>query len=200
MSEYYQICLRHMRKNDNVFTFWGKNNVGYTKCIENAGLYENKNIDFKTQVEEGDFFVHKDTIENLMVKVRLPVYGEEPDTYCGLNEFLVLPNTGQVRKALGITILDIPNEGQNNSFNGSFKNTIKEQLKLVYSKTHYTVKGKKECFNEWWYYNTEVEAANKNKAIVKAQKEWFLDEYPFIEFKKMVTCSRTTKTEFDKWI
>ena len=38
-NDHYKICLRHMRKKDNVFMFWGENNSGYSKCIENSGLY-----------------------------------------------------------------------------------------------------------------------------------------------------------------
>ena len=45
----YKICLRHAGKEDNTFLFWKPNNSGYTRCVEEAGIYEeskNKIIDF----------------------------------------------------------------------------------------------------------------------------------------------------------
>ncbi|WP_418181252.1 hypothetical protein ACNSOL_12150 (plasmid) [Aliarcobacter lanthieri] len=198
-NDYYRICLRHMRQNDNVFTFWGENSSGYSKCIEKSGLYENGALDLQEQIKDGDFFVHKSMIDKLKQKVRLPIYGDKEEQYAGLNEFFVLPNTGQIRKTLGITILNIPNQGSNHSFDAYFSSSLKEKLKYEYSKTHYHVKGKEYCFNEYWFYDIEVEAKTRNEAILKAQKEWFLDEYSYLDFKKMVTCTRVKNLVFDKW-
>lgn len=203
-NKFYKICLRHMRKDDNVFIFWGANTNGYFKSLEDAGLYEDENIDFKTQVNRGDFLVHKDIVEKLSQKVRLPMYGDKIETYANRNEFLVLPNTGQVRKELGITILDIRMKGSNNSFDAYFRSTVREKLKYEYSKTHYHVKGKEECFDEYWYYDTEVEAESRNKAINKVHQSGNFGlcriDCSFIEFKKKVTCSRSRELTFHNWI
>jgi hypothetical protein len=202
-NDYYKICLRHMRKKDNVFMFWGENNSGYSKCIENSGLYQKKDVCLSKQIKEGDFLVHKTIIDKLKQKVRLPIYGDKEETYGNLNEFYVLPNTGQVRKELGITILDISLEDSNNSFNCHFGDTVKEILKYEYSKTHFHIKGKEDSFNEWWYYDIEVEAKTRDEAISKVfnSGDFGLTKHDcsFIEFKKKVTCFRVKKLVFDKW-
>ena len=61
-NDHYKICLRHMRKKDNVFMFWGENNSGYSKCIENSGLYQKTDFCLSKQIKEGDFLVHKTII------------------------------------------------------------------------------------------------------------------------------------------
>lgn len=202
-KEYYKLCLRHMKQNDNVFMFWGANNSGYTKCIENAGLYEQCEYDFEKQVNQGDILVHKNIVDKLAQKVRLPIYGEKVETYAGLNEFLVLPNTGQVRKELGITILDIKHSGSDNSFDAYFTNTVKEKLKQVLSETHFNVKGKEEYFTEYWYCDSIVEADTRSDAIFKVftSGEFGLTsvDCSYIEFKKKVVCSRVKHTVFVKW-
>lgn len=76
------------KQNDNVFYVLGENNSGYTKCIENAGFYEQEEICFKKQVKSGDILIHKSIIEKLMKKVRLPIYGDNSETYGDRNEFL----------------------------------------------------------------------------------------------------------------
>lgn len=204
MNAFYKICLRHMRQNDNVFMFWGENGSGYTKCIENAGLYENTDIEFSKQVSRGDFLVNKVIVDKLIEKVRLPMYGENIETYGGKNEFFVLPNTGQVRQELGITILDIDMKGSNDSFKAYFKNTIKEELKYEYSKTHFNVKGKPESFTEHWYYDEKIEAETRNKAIAKVFNSGDFGltsiDCTFFDFKKKVTCSRVKNLVFDKWV
>ena len=203
-SQFYKLCLRHMRQNDNVFVFWGPNNSGYYKSLEDAGLYENENIDFEKQVQHGDILIHKSIIDKLVQKVRLPMYGERLETYANRNEFLVLPNTGQVRKELGITVLDIEMKGSNNSFNAYFKDTVTEVLKYQYSKTHFHVKGKEECFTEHWYCDTKVEAETRDRAISKVLNSGDFGlttiDCSFIDFKKKVTCCRNRELVFDKWV
>lgn len=203
-NNFYKICLRHMRQRDNVFMFWGEDGSGYTKCIENAGLYEKSDIEFNKQVSQGDFLVDKSIVDKLIQKVRLPIYGEKIETYGGKNEFFVLPNTGQVRQELGITILDIDMKDSNDSFKAYFTNTVEEKLKYEYSKTHFNVKGKPEHFTEHWYCDTTIEAENRNKAIyeVFTSGEFGLTSFDcsFIEFKDKVSCSRVRNLVFDKWI
>lgn len=192
-----------MKQNDNVFMFWGENNSGYTKCIENAGTYKQEEICFKKQVKSGDILIHKSIIEKLMKKVRLPIYGDNSETYGGRNEFFVLPNIGDVRKELGITILDIKNSGSDNSFDAYFRSTVKEQLKQVLSKTHFNVKGKEEYFTEHWYCNSTVEATSRNDAIYKVftSGDFGLTSFDcsYGEFKKKVSCTRVRETVFVKW-
>lgn len=48
----YKICLRHAGKEDNTFLFWKPNNSGYTRCIENAGIYEDSEEDYKNQIKD----------------------------------------------------------------------------------------------------------------------------------------------------
>lgn len=193
-KEYYRICLRHMGWNDNCFLFWGENSLGYSRAIESIGTYE------ENETSKDDPVVPKEVVEKYKQKVRLPIYGEKVEKYGGLNEFYVLPNTGQVRKALGITTLDIRLEGNRNSFDAYFKNEIIEQFKQVKSKTHFHVKAKNHVL-EFWYLDGEFEAENRNQAILKAFNEWMLYEYDnYIEFKKDVTCSRVKTTVFDKWV
>lgn len=202
-TEFYKICLRHMKQNDNVFMFWGANNSGYTKCIENAGFYEQCENDFEKEVKMGDILVQKSKINELMKKVRLPIYGERIETYGEKNEFFVLPNTGQVRKELGITILDIQHSGSDNSFDAYFANTVKEKLKQVLSKTHFNVKGKEEYFSEYWYCDTTVEAATRNEAIYKVFTSGNFGltsvDCSYFEFKQKVSCTRVRETVFVKW-
>ena len=204
LNNYYKICLRHMRKNDNVFMLWGESNSGYSKCIEKSGLYENSDKNIQEQINDGDFLVNVSVVDKLKQKVRLPIYGDIIETYAGLNEFFVLPNTGQVRKELGITILDIEMDGSNNSFDAYFTSTLREKLKYQYSKTHYHIKGKEDSFSEWWYYDTQVKAKTRNEAIgiVFSNGDFGLTKYDcsFIEFKEKVTCSRVRNLVFDKWV
>ena len=204
MKEYYKICLRHAGKNDNTFLFWGSNASGYQRNLEEADLNEADDTKFDTQVKRGDFLVHKDFIEKYKQLVRLPKYGEKEETYAGRNEFYVLPNTGQIRKELCITSVDFSLDGDRNSFDAYFKDTCSETFKTVKSKTHFNVKGKQEYFDEWWYCDTEVEASNRDKAIYDVFKsgDFGISHYDvsFIEFKKMVTCSRTKTTVFNKWV
>jgi len=204
MEDYYKICLRHAGKNDNTLLFWGNNNAGYYRSIEDAGLYENSDIDMQTQIYRGDFLIHKDIVDKYKQKIILPTYGDKEETYARRNSFFVLPNTGQVRKELGITKLNFELEGDRNSFEAYFNNTVSEVFKYSYSKTHFNVKGKKECFDEWWYCDLEIEADNRNKAINKVFSggdfgltHW---DVSFIEFKKMVTCCRVKTKVLDKWI
>lgn len=194
MKEYYRICLRHMGKNDNCFLFWGNNSSGYFRSIEDAGLYEEK------ETGKNDPIVSKDIVDKFKKKVRLPIYGDQEDMYAGRNEFYVLPNTGQVRKALGITTLDIHLEGNRNSFNTYFKDIEIEKFKYVYSKTHYQVKAKKHV-SEYWYMDDNFEAENRNQAISKAFNTWLPSDYDsYIDFKKDVTCSRVKIKVLDKWV
>lgn len=194
MKEYYRICLRHMGKNDNCFLFWGNNSSGYFRSIEDAGLYEEK------ENTKNDPVVSKEIVNKFKQKVVLPQYGEVKETYADRNEFYVLPNTGQVRKALGITTLDIHLEGNRNSFNAYFIDIEVEKFKYVYSKTHYQVKAKKHV-SEYWYMDGAFEAETRNQAINKAFNYWMLSDYDnYLEFKKDVTCSRVKIKVLDKWV
>ena len=187
----YRICLRHMGKNDNCFLFWSPNGSGYTRALQNAGAY---NDDSKS-----DPLIHKDIIEKYKQKVRLPVYGEQIETYAGLNDFYVLPNTGQVRKELGITTLDIELDGDRNSFNAYFKDEEREVFKWKYSKTHFRVRAK-ETVPEFWYMDNAYEAENRNKAILLAFNDWIPEGYDnYIDFKKDILCSRAKELVLDKW-
>lgn len=204
MKEYYKICLRHSGKNDNTFLFWGSNNAGYYRSIEDAGIYEEPSISFEEQLLQGDFLVDKIIVEKLIKKIVLPSYGEKQETYANRNSFFVLPNTGKVRKELGITSLNFKLDGNRNSFQAYFKDEVVEKFKYKYSKTHFNVKGKQEHFDEWWYCNIKVEADNRNKAIYEVfnSGDFGITKHDcsFIEFKNMVTCTRVRKLVLDKWI
>ena len=95
-NDHYKICLRHMRKKDNVFMFWGENNSGYSKCIENSGLYQKTDVCLSKEIKEGDFLVHKTIIDKLKQKVRLPIYGDKEETYGNLNEFYVVKRSAKL--------------------------------------------------------------------------------------------------------
>lgn len=111
-----------------------------------------------------------------------------------------MPNTGQVRKALGITTLDINLEGDRNSFTAYFKDTEIEKFKYVISKTYFHVKAKNHV-SEYWYMDGEFEAENRNQAINKAFNYWMPSDYDsYIDFKKDVTCSRVKIKVLDKWM
>ena len=200
MNKYYQVCLRHMGKNDNCFLLWGKNGSGYYRSIEDSGVYAKKNEDLTTQIKRGDFLVSVEVIEKLKVKIRLPKYGDKEETYCNKNEFYVLPNTGQVRKELGITKLDIQLDGNRDSFFADFDNTIIEKYKFIYSDTHFRVRAK-EHVSEFWYMDGEFEADSRNQAINQAFNEWIPADYEnYIQFKKDVKCSRVKTKVLDKWV
>jgi len=194
MKQFYRICLRHMGKNDNCFLFWGHNNSGYYRSVDDAGLYEEK------ESSKDDPIVSKDIIDKFKQKIVLPQYGKEKETYADRNEFYVLPNTGQVRKALGITTLDIHIEGNRNSFDAYFKNTEYEKFKYVYSKTQFQVKAKNHV-PEYWYMNDNFEAKNRNQAINKSFNYWMPSNYDnYLDFKKDVSCSRVKIKVLDKWV
>lgn len=198
-KKYYQICLRHSGPEENTFLLWGDNGSGYTRNIEEAGLYTLPNETFNEQVNNGDFYIHKDIIEDMKELIRLPKYGDKEETYAGKNEFFVLPNTGQVRKKIGINKMNFYLEGNRNSFDCYFKNTYIEKYKYIYSKTHYNVKLKKDSINEWFYYQDYcVEAKTRNEAIQKAKDDWDIED-DYIKFKSMVTCQRDRKKVLDKW-
>jgi hypothetical protein len=194
MKIFYRICLRHMGKNDNCFLFWCNNSSGYTRSIEDAGVYEEK------ETSKNDPIVSKDIVDKFKKKVRLPIYGDKEDMYAERNEFYVLPNTGQVRKSMGITTLDIHLEGNRDSFNAYFKDAEIEKFKYVYSKTHYQVKAKNRV-SEYWYMDDNFEAENRNQAISKAFNTWLPSDYDnYIDFKKDVTCSRVKIKVLDEWV
>lgn len=191
----YRICLRHMRENDNVFIFWAPNNTGYVKCLEAAGLYPDSENNSKD-----DFLVPVGLIDKLKQKVVLSQYGDSENTYCGLKEFMVLPNTGQVRLALGISVLDFKLSGSNNSFSACFKNTVIEKLKYNYIDNLYRVKAK-ESVDEFWYYDETFEAETPSQAISKAYKKWdFNYHMSYIEFKGIVNCCKEKGLILDKWV
>ena len=193
-NKYYKICLRHMGKNDNCFLFWCKNSAEYIRSIEDAGFYEDKDN------SKNDPVVSKDIVDKFKQKVVLPQYGEIKETYADRNEFYVLPNTGQVRKALGITTLNIELEGNRNSFDAYFKNTEIEKFKYAYSKSCFHVKAKNHV-SEYWYMDEAFEAENRNQAINKAFNDWLPSDYDnYIDFKKDVTCSRVKIKILDKWV
>jgi hypothetical protein len=195
----YKICLRHSGPNDNTFLFWGPNNSGYTRSIEDAGLYEDSDVVYETQIKRGDFLVPYYFVQAHKEKIQLPKYSEYQELYSGRNIFNVLPNTGDIRKLLGINTLNFQLDGNRNSFNAYFKSTIKEVLKTKFSKNTYHIQGKEKYFNEWYYVECTIEAENRNKAIEKARHELYLDEYSYIEFKKMVSCKKLKETYFHKW-
>lgn len=191
----YKICLRHMRENDNVFTFWAPNSSGYVKCVEAAGLYPDSEDNSKD-----DFLVSVDLIDKLSQKVVLSQYGDSENTYCNLKEFMVLPNTGQVRLALGISVLDFKLNGSNNSFPAYFKDTVIEKLRYNYVDGLYRVKAK-ESVDEFWYFDDVFEAETPSQAISKAYKKWdFNYDMSYIEFKSIVNCCKEKKVIFDKWV
>lgn len=195
MNQNYRICLRHMGKEDNTFLLWGYNSNGYSRSIEDAGYYEENNT------SSDDPIISKAIVDKYRQKVILPQYGDRKETYSDRNEFYVLPNTGQVRRALGITKLDIKLEGSRNSFPAYFKDEYIEKFKWVYSKTHFRIRAKKDVVSEWWYYDEIIKAENRNKAIstiYRRDYDWEIAD-SFIEFKSMVTCSRTRVKVLDKW-
>ena len=199
-NEYYIVSVKHMGHSDNTFQLWGENGSGYYRSIEDSGLYELPK-DFKElELKWEKIYVHKDKLKPLFETVRLPIYGGYKETYAGRNEFTVLPNTGQVRKALGITTHDIRIEGNRDSFDAYFVDTVREKFKNEYSKTHFNVRLKQLAGVEWWHYQDyQTEAKTRNEAILKAKKDWWFDE-SYIEFKSMVTCSRSEIKVLDKWI
>ena len=194
----YKICLRHAGEKDNTFLFWCPNNSGYTRCIEEAGIYEDSDLEYQKQVEQGDFLVPVDIVLNNIKEIQLPKYGDYTEEYSGRNIFSVLPNTGDIRKLLGITRLVFKLEGDRNSFNAYFESNVIEEFTYRFG-NKYHIQGKKEYFNEWFYVECTVEAENRNQAIERARYELFLDEYSYIEFKKMVTCKREKSLHFVKW-
>src|SRR5574344_1149870 len=140
----YKICLRHAGKEDNTFLFWKPNNSGYTRCIENAGIYEDSEEDYKNQIKEGDFLVSVDFVLENSKEIQLSKCGDYIDKYDGKNIFSVLPNTGDIRKLLNITIMDFKLDGNRNSFNAYFKSTIIEDFKTKLGKK-YVIQGKEDC-------------------------------------------------------
>jgi len=193
-KEYYYITLSHSRAGDNVFQFWKSNHNGYTKAYENAGVYnEPYGLSKVGELYHEQLTVDKELVDGLIVELKL---GED---YAGLNNFHVLPNIGKVRKALGITVFDFRLDGENNSFCANFKDEIYEKTKVVRSDDIYHVKAKTHV-SEFWYLDGMFEAENRNKAILKAFKEWIPMDYDtYLDFKKDVTCSKKRETVFDGW-
>lgn len=199
MKEYYIVSFKHIGSQDNSFEFWRPNGGGYTRAIEEAGLYELEN-DFERQKSMFKAFIHKDIIEKLKQPITLPKYGNVVEKYAGLNEFHVLPNTGQVRKLIGITKLDFNINGNRDSFDAYFTDEVLEKYKYVYQDGSYTVKAKESEISEHWFYDEEFKAKSRNKAILQAYKEWDFWEMTYIEFKSKVTCRKTKVQVLDKWV
>ena len=205
-----------MGEYDNCFLFWSNHASGYTRAIQLA--------DSVTEGSKDDPIVSKELVDKYKQLVVLPQYGEHKETYAGLNEFYVLPNTGQVRQALGITTLDIHLEGNRNSFTAYFKDTVIEVFKQVRTKGVYScsLKEANPFIDEWSYYQDEVyEAETRNKAIFKfisdrhiedeadswqfdKRNDYFTDKAdlklaPILLAKKYITCKLQTTTVLDKW-
>lgn len=200
-KEYYKICLRHMGKKDNTFLFWGENSSGYYRSIEDAGLYEESEFSFDEQLKHGDIYIEKSIVDNYQEEIILPKYGETQETYANRSSFNVLPNTGQIRKELGITTLDIRLDGNRNSFNAYFKDTCIEVFKEVYEEDLYIVKGKAEYYQEYWWFINTYKATDRNKAIYQAFKSGDFDTGTdsLIDFSKTITCKKSKTIIFDKW-
>jgi hypothetical protein len=188
---FYILSIKWTNQNDEVFTFWCPNNSGYTKDIEKAGLYPKD----KTIIREGIVFVKKDIIEK---------YKKEVKNKYSKKNYFVLPNRGQIRKDIGITKFDFKYsdtrernllwESEHILFD--LANTFIEEEKIV-TTNRYNVK-LKECQEEFWLFDAQFEAETRNEAILKAQKEWLVDE-SYIEFKNMVSAKKVKETIFNGW-
>lgn len=182
-----------MGKNDNCFLLWGKDGGGYYRSIEDSGFYN------ENETSNDDPIVLKSIVDKLKQKIVMPQYGDNKECYAGRSEFYVLPNTGQVRKELGITTLDIQLEGDRNSFYAHFKDTKIEVFKRVKSKKWFRVKAKQHV-SEFWYLDGLFDAKTRSKSISDAFYEWMPSDYDnYIDFKKDVTCRRETTLILDRW-
>ena len=184
MEEYFKICLRHMGKDDNCFLLWGEGSAGYYRNLSSCGTYTiGEHKSYLLENNRDDFLVSKELVSKYKQKVILPSYGDKKELYAGENEFYVLPNTGQVRKALKITTLDIQLDGNRNSFTAYFDDIEIEVFKYEHSKTHFHVRAK-EYVSEYWHLDGQYEAENRNKAILMAFNDWIPDDYDtYIAFK-----------------
>lgn len=179
MKDYYIVSFKHIGNQDNSFEFWGENSSGYTRAIENAGLYElPENLDEDYQKSMHKKYVHKDIIDKLKQKIILAKSGDYQEKYAGLSEFFVLPNTGQVRRELELTKLDFNIDGNRDSFNAYFKDTCYEKYKYVKQENIYvcSLKENNPFIGEYWYYqNEEYNAKTRDSAIFKFIKDRELD-------------------------
>lgn len=223
--KYYKILLRHsFGKRDNCFVFHCPSNCGYTRALEASGLYElPENYDTHDQSGKGDIYASEEIVSKFKEKVRLPIYGDKKEEHSGLNEFFVLPNTGQVRKELGVTTLDMLDIEQRENFSVYFRDEIFEEFKYIKEPNVYvcSLKENNPLTNEWFYYqDEEYETKSRDAAIFKFIKDRYLDdlaeEYKFkneyeakynndynlnnkLVAKKYVSCKQKKKLVFDKW-
>jgi len=190
MSEFYIISTKWTSDKDNIFTLWSPNNSGYCQIIERAGIY----AEDKTKLNEGILYVEKHIIDKL-IKTVSGVYND-----FGMETFSVLPNSGEVRKALGVTKYNLKEKGYSNKYFGLyFPSKIYELSKTITSEDEYHVKAK-EYVDEFWYMDGVFKAENRNKAILEAYKEFAPADYEsYLDFKKDVTCKKAKTIIFDKW-
>lgn len=205
---YYQICLRHSSPKDNVFLFHADHCSGYSRAIEKADLFSKDEIefpeDFREQVSHGDFYVHKDVVDLLIdhysFSDKLPLNVN----YAGMRELTVLPNTGQVRRVLGITtenfILD--GENRNYSFSKKYPDTVIEKFKKVVVENKYRVQIKPELYSDWGNLDDIFDAESRSSAISQAYSDWHIahEDISYFEFKSMVLSSKHKIKVLDKWV
>lgn len=122
-GDYYRLCYDTWENMTILFYCGVKTIQDSYRSIEDCGLY---GIDSNSK---DDPLVHKDIVEKYKQKIVLPQYGDKKELYADRNSFYVLPNTGQVRKAIGITRLDIQLDGNRDSFNAYFKDEAIEEFK-----------------------------------------------------------------------
>jgi len=189
-KEFYIISTKWTYCEDNIFTLWSPNNNGYCQMIDRAGIYKED----KTKLDEGILYIEKHIIDNL-IKTVSGVYND-----FDMETFSILPNTGEIRKALGITKYDLQYKTYKSAYFGLyFPSKIYEMSKIVTSKDEYHVKAK-EYVDEFWYLDGIFKAKNRNKAILEAYKEFNPGDYDsYLDFKKDVTCRKVKQIVFSKW-
>lgn len=193
MKKYYKICTRHMGDNDATFLFW-RESSGYTRFTDSAFVYSESelNKDYLIKNNKNDFYVEKMIVDSLSVEYEFDGTKQK-----------VFPNLGQNRKAIGITILDIClSDRKMDHIYLKYEETHKEVFREDIVENCFDVSAKPEYFDEFWNYSESFHATNRNQAITAAYVEWGMryEDVSYIDFKKMVSCSKSRVTVFDDWV
>jgi hypothetical protein len=184
--KYLYLSLEYTYSGNNGLMFFGPNFGGYTQNLDLAGIYDKKYEHNDNKV----LSINIELIRKLSKKIK-----KEGET------IFIVPNSGDIRKNLGISVLDFDRNGNNDQFYiKEFPSIYKEIILERLSKDKYWVEMKDDNTDmEYWFYNGIFQADSRNAVIVKAQEEWMLDDMSYLQFKSIIRARRIKEKFLKGW-